>query len=235
MLTTRIQWKRHVHLHLTIGCSDRVSGNINLVQTFYTGTVCDNISLSFCFIAYPFKQKGQTVTFHSPPKRSGCLIVNSVASCSWLLTTTTNRWESFYSVTNRLGMALFSNELFLHYPSVLLKRGCVLYNRKGRSFFPSLLYKWNNNSVLSHTENVLQFHACSPLCHQFAQSWTTWSLPLFNLCGEAYPFIYRPCNHSTTRCQSLHKAQHILWLPADWALKELLTAFITPFEWRLCQ
>ena len=72
-----------------------------------------------------------------------------------------------YSVTNRLGMALFSNESILHYPSVLFQRGCVLYNRKGRSVFPSLCTNGTitvNNGVLSHTENVLPFHTCSPLC-----------------------------------------------------------------------
>ena len=76
-------------------------------------------------------------------------------------------------MTNRLGMALFSNESFLHYPSVSFQQGCVLYNRKGRSVFPSLCTSGTitvNNGVLSHTENVLLFHACSPLCHQFAQS-----------------------------------------------------------------
>ena len=120
-------------MYIYIGLLDGMTGLV-ATSIWYTGTVCNMWQYNIiCFIPYSFKRKGQTVTFDSPPK----VVLDRFIQQQII--------GSRFPVTKHLGMVLFSDKSFLHCLSISIKWECVLFNRDGRSVFPSLC---TNGSIM---------------------------------------------------------------------------------------
>ena len=107
-----------------------------------------------------------SITFYTSPNLPG--VLNRLFSAELFLTVSLSA-ESFWNSFILWQIVSFSNELFLHCPSVLSKHVCVLYKQKCPSF------RFNVN----------------PFCHWFVQM----DITLYSFCSSGFCNIDCGCGY----------------------------------------
>ena len=120
-----------------LAANDQIKDNSTkyVCAWFYTGMVCNNKHYHFVSFCIHLNEKVGPQSFICHPNVQQCN--RSFSSELFLIVLFNNKWLGVILSGDELFADGFIDESFLDCPSIFLKRGCGLYNRKGHSVFPS--------------------------------------------------------------------------------------------------